>query len=116
MTVKPAGLLLVALALGAALAAPGFGAQARTSSLAGTVGRVDPASRTLDVAGRGGTRTFTVPPEAIVLRQTTLTVSALQSRDYPVLQGIFLLLAVSVVIANLAADVVYGLLDPRVRS
>jgi peptide/nickel transport system permease protein len=46
----------------------------------------------------------------------TLTVSALQSRDYPVLQGIFLLLAVSVVIANLAADLIYGFLDPRVRT
>jgi len=46
----------------------------------------------------------------------TLTVSALQSRDYPVLQGIFLLLAVSVVIANFAADLIYGFLDPRVRT
>ncbi len=46
----------------------------------------------------------------------TLTVSALQSRDYPILQGIFLLLAVSVVLANLAADLVYGFLDPRVRT
>ncbi len=46
----------------------------------------------------------------------TLTVEALQSRDYPILQGIFLLLAVSVVLANLAADIVYGFLDPRVRS
>jgi len=45
----------------------------------------------------------------------TLTVDALSSRDYPVLQGIFLLLAVSVVIANFVADLVYGLLDPRVR-
>ena len=45
----------------------------------------------------------------------TLTVDALSSRDYPVLQGIFLLLAVSVVIANLLADLIYGLLDPRVR-
>ena len=46
----------------------------------------------------------------------TLTVSALQSRDYPVLQGVFLLLAVSVVLGNLAADLIYGFLDPRVRS
>jgi peptide/nickel transport system permease protein len=46
----------------------------------------------------------------------TLTVDALSARDYPVLQGIFLLLAVSVVLANLAADIVYGFLDPRVRS
>ncbi|HVL54275.1 MAG TPA: ABC transporter permease [Vitreimonas sp.] len=46
----------------------------------------------------------------------TLTVQALSSRDYPVLQGIFLLLAVSVVIANLLADLVYAVLDPRVRT
>jgi peptide/nickel transport system permease protein len=45
----------------------------------------------------------------------TLTVDALSARDYPVLQGIFLLLAVSVVVANLLADLLYGLLDPRVR-
>ena len=46
----------------------------------------------------------------------TLTVLALDSRDYPLLQGIFLLIAVSVVMANFAADIVYGLLDPRVRA
>lgn len=46
----------------------------------------------------------------------TLTVDALSARDYPVLQGVFLLLAVSVVVANLLADLLYGLLDPRVRS
>jgi len=46
----------------------------------------------------------------------TLTVDALSARDYPVLQGIFLMLAVTVVVANLVADMVYGLLDPRVRS
>jgi peptide/nickel transport system permease protein len=46
----------------------------------------------------------------------TLAVDALESRDYPVLQGVFLLLSVSVVIANFVADLVYGLLDPRVRT
>ena len=46
----------------------------------------------------------------------TLTVEALTARDYPVLQGVFLLLSVSVVLANLAADAVYGVLDPRVRT
>jgi len=46
----------------------------------------------------------------------TLTVSALEARDYPVLQGVFLLLSITVVVANLVADVVYGLLDPRVRT
>jgi len=43
-----------------------------------------------------------------------LTVNAVSDRDYPVLQGAFLLLAVAVVLANLAAELVYGWLDPRV--
>jgi peptide/nickel transport system permease protein len=46
----------------------------------------------------------------------TLTVDALAARDYPVLQGVFLLLSVTVVLANLIADLIYGLLDPRVRT
>ena len=46
----------------------------------------------------------------------TLTVDALAARDYPVLQGIFLLLSVSVVFANLIADVMYQFLDPRVKA
>ena len=46
----------------------------------------------------------------------TLTVQALDARDYPLLQAIFLLIAVSVVFANFAADIVYGHLDPRVRA
>ncbi|WP_027163740.1 ABC transporter permease [Mesorhizobium sp. WSM1293] len=45
-----------------------------------------------------------------------LTVEALNARDYPVLQGIFLLLGASIVVANLIADLAYGLLDPRVRQ
>lgn len=45
-----------------------------------------------------------------------LTVEALNARDYPVLQGIFLLLGASIVIANIVADLTYGLLDPRVRQ
>ena len=46
----------------------------------------------------------------------TLAVKALEARDYPVLQGVFLLLSVSVVLANLIADLVYSVLDPRVRT
>jgi peptide/nickel transport system permease protein len=46
----------------------------------------------------------------------TLAVEALTARDYPVLQGVFLLLGVSVVLANLVADLIYGALDPRVRT
>ena len=46
----------------------------------------------------------------------TLTVEALAARDYPVLQGIFVLLSVTVVLANFGADLVYGILDPRVKA
>jgi peptide/nickel transport system permease protein len=46
----------------------------------------------------------------------TLTVDALRNRDYPMMQGLFLVLSVSVVAANFVADLIYGLLDPRVRA
>lgn len=46
----------------------------------------------------------------------TLTYAALSGRDFPVLQGVFLILSVAVVLANLGADLMYGILDPRVRS
>jgi len=45
----------------------------------------------------------------------SLFVASIGNRDYPVLQGILLLSATMVVIANLATDLVYAVLDPRVR-
>jgi len=44
-----------------------------------------------------------------------LFVQAMFGRDYPLLMGILLLGSVMVVVFNLVADVVYGLLDPRIR-
>jgi peptide/nickel transport system permease protein len=41
---------------------------------------------------------------------------AVGRRDYPMLQGTFLLIAVSVVLANLVADLLYSYLDPRVQA
>jgi peptide/nickel transport system permease protein len=41
---------------------------------------------------------------------------ALTKQDYPLLQGAFLLLAVSVILANMFADVLYTYLDPRVKA
>lgn len=41
---------------------------------------------------------------------------AVGRRDYPMLQGAFLLLAVAVVLANLIADLLYSYLDPRVQA
>jgi len=43
------------------------------------------------------------------------TVDAINQNDYPVLQGIFLVLTVSVIACNLIADLLYVRLDPRVR-
>jgi peptide/nickel transport system permease protein len=40
---------------------------------------------------------------------------AVTARDYPVLQGVLLIVTVGVVAANLLADLTYPLLDPRVR-
>jgi peptide/nickel transport system permease protein len=40
---------------------------------------------------------------------------AVFDRDFPVLQGGILFLAVVFVIVNLLVDVGYGLLDPRIR-
>ncbi|HUM67775.1 MAG TPA: ABC transporter permease, partial [Chloroflexota bacterium] len=42
--------------------------------------------------------------------------TAVNRRDYPVLQGAFLLIAVSVIFANLVADLFYSYLDPRVED
>lgn len=44
-----------------------------------------------------------------------LSVQAIQQRDYPVIQSTTVLLAVAVVIMNLVTDILYGILDPRVR-
>ncbi|MDR3722109.1 MAG: ABC transporter permease [Candidatus Acidoferrales bacterium] len=44
-----------------------------------------------------------------------LAVQAIGSRDYPLLQGCILLIAVSYVLVNLLTDAVYALVDPRVR-
>jgi len=45
-----------------------------------------------------------------------LIYEAVGRRDYPVLQGAFMIIAVSVIFANLAADLLYSVLDPRVRA
>jgi peptide/nickel transport system permease protein len=41
---------------------------------------------------------------------------AVQAEDFPLLQGIFLVITFAVLAANLFADVVYALLDPRTRQ
>lgn len=44
-----------------------------------------------------------------------LAVQAIQARDYPLLQGCILLIAISYVLVNLFTDLIYAFADPRVR-
>ena len=43
-----------------------------------------------------------------------LTIDAIQSRDYPVIQGVVLLFSISYVLLNLIVDILYTVFDPRI--
>lgn len=45
-----------------------------------------------------------------------LFMSSIAARDYPVIQGVFLLVAIATILANLLTDVLYAIVDPRVRN
>jgi peptide/nickel transport system permease protein len=45
----------------------------------------------------------------------TALFDAITARDFPIIQGFTLVIAATYVIVNLAVDVSYGYLDPRVR-
>jgi peptide/nickel transport system permease protein len=44
-----------------------------------------------------------------------LVVDAVFARDYPLVQGVVLLIAVGFILSNLAVDLLYGWIDPRIR-
>jgi len=44
-----------------------------------------------------------------------LTNAAIAARDFPVISGLFIVITVCVVLANLITDIVYVLIDPRIR-
>ncbi len=44
-----------------------------------------------------------------------LVVDSIFGRDYPVVQGVVLVIAVLVVVVNLTVDLIYTILDPRIR-
>jgi len=46
----------------------------------------------------------------------TLIYDAVISRDYPVMQGAFLVLTFFLIAANFAADLLYGIVDPRIAD
>jgi peptide/nickel transport system permease protein len=45
-----------------------------------------------------------------------MTYQAINQQDYPVLQAVFLMSSAAVIVFNLLADILYGYLDPRIRS
>lgn len=45
----------------------------------------------------------------------TMLFNAVTSNDYPMLQAVFLIIALAVLLANLLADIVYVMVDPRAR-
>jgi peptide/nickel transport system permease protein len=44
-----------------------------------------------------------------------LLIQSILQRDFPIIQAVVLLIATTIVFANLAADIVYSWLDPRIR-
>ncbi|HLC20993.1 MAG TPA: ABC transporter permease, partial [Candidatus Methylomirabilis sp.] len=44
-----------------------------------------------------------------------LLFDSISTRDYPILLGIFVVVALAVIIANLLTDLAYAVLDPRIR-
>ncbi len=43
-------------------------------------------------------------------------ITAIGSLDYPLLQGIFLMVIISVLVGNLIVDILYGFFDPRIKQ
>jgi peptide/nickel transport system permease protein len=44
-----------------------------------------------------------------------MTLDAVESRDFPVVQGAVIMAAIFLIIANLVVDILYVLVDPRMR-
>jgi peptide/nickel transport system permease protein len=44
-----------------------------------------------------------------------LLYNAVTNQDYPLMQALFLMITVSVLVANFIVDILYGILDPRTR-
>jgi ABC-type dipeptide/oligopeptide/nickel transport system permease component len=45
-----------------------------------------------------------------------LTLQAINSRDYPLVQGCFLAISVTYIVVNLLTDLIYSVADPRIRE
>ena len=45
----------------------------------------------------------------------SLLITSISNRDYPVVQGIIVLIAAMVIVINFIVDILYGKIDPRIR-
>ena len=54
-------------------------------------------------------KVFSVPGIGLLL------VTAISNRDYPVVEAVVLLIAVVVIVINFLVDVIYQIIDPRVK-
>ena len=59
--------------------------------------------------------TLCVPPSMSGRGLGTLMVFSIQARDYPAIMGITVVIAVVVMLGNMLVEILYGVLDPRIR-
>ena len=43
-------------------------------------------------------------------------ITAIDNLDYPLIQGIFLMVIIAVLVGNFIVDILYGFFDPRIRQ
>ena len=97
-------------------------ARAKGMSATGSLFRHALPNAMLPVVTVIGTRVGTLFSGAVLVETVfawpglgTLLLSAAQNRDHPVILGLVLLVAFSVVLANLLTDLAYAWIDPRIR-
>ena len=56
-----------------------------------------------------------VPIRMAKVRTSSASVDSVFRRDYPVIQGGLLLIAGIIMVVNLIVDLLYGLINPRIR-
>lgn len=47
---------------------------------------------------------------------SSLLIDGVMSRDYPVVQGVVIVVSTFFILINVVVDIVYGVLDPRARA
>jgi peptide/nickel transport system permease protein len=97
-------------------------ARAKGVSERGVIGRHTLRNALIPIVTVGGIQLGQLLAGAIVLESVfalpglgRLALGAISARDLPVVQGVGLFIASTIVVINFAVDLAYGLLDPRIR-